>query len=70
MLKKYFFLRSKQCQVSTQIWVQYGHNQIWVKNVIKKCSWSWVYILNDIFKPTFAFVHILPNFVLKQPSIV
>jgi len=33
----------------------------WVKNVIKKNtveSESWVKILNDIFNPTFGFVHI------------
>jgi len=47
----------------------------WFKNVIKKCtveseSGSWVKILNYIFNPTFGFVQILPNFGLKQPSIV
>jgi len=29
-----------------------------------------VKILNYIFNPTFGFVHVLPNFGLKQPSIV
>jgi len=33
-------------------------------------SWSWVKILNDIFDPTFGFVHILPEFGFKQPNIV
>jgi len=28
-----------------------------------------VTILNYIFNPTFGFVHILPKFGLKQPSI-
>jgi len=32
-------------------------------------SWSWVKILNDIFNPTFGFVHIWSKFGLKQPSI-
>jgi len=52
-----------------------GKPKCWVKNVIKKCtveseSLSWVKFLNDIFNPIFGFVHILPNFGLKQPSIV
>jgi len=41
----------------------------WFKKVIKKCtvkSESWVKILNFIFNPTFGFVHILSNFVLKK----
>jgi len=29
-----------------------------------------VKFLNYIFNPTFGFVNILPNFELKQPSIV
>jgi len=44
-----------------------------IKNVIKKItreSWSLVKILNYIYNPTFGFVHILPKFRLKQPSIV
>jgi len=31
---------------------------------------SWVKIWNAIFNPTFGFVHILPKFGSKQPSIV
>jgi len=30
---------------------------------------NWVNILNYMFNPTFGFVHILPKFELKQPSI-
>jgi len=29
----------------------------------------WVTFLNDIFNPTFGFVHICPKVGLKQPSI-
>jgi len=49
----------------------------WFKNVKKQTkknctveSESWVKILKYIFNPTFGFVHILPNFGLKQPNIV
>jgi len=50
--------------------------QIWtnpnagLKITVESESWSWVYILNDIFNPTFGFVHIWTKFDLKQPSIV
>jgi len=71
-------MHSKKCWViSTQIWVKSNMDKpkCWFKNVKKKknCtveSESWVKILNYIFNPTFGFVHILPNFGLKQPSIV
>jgi len=52
---------------------KFGQNmdkpKCWVKNVIKKItveseSWSWVNIKNDIFNPTFGFVHIWPKFGL------
>jgi len=62
-------VHSKQCWVvSTQMWVKYGQNP----NVGLKMyeSWSWVKIRNYILNPTFGFVHILPKFGLKQPSIV
>jgi len=30
---------SNKCWViSTQVWVKYGQTQIWIKNVIKKCT--------------------------------
>jgi len=43
----------------------------WVRNAIKKFTvfvqfFGWVYIFN----PTFEFVHNLPKFGFKQPSIV
>jgi len=37
--------------------------QIWTN------SSHWVKCLNYIFNPTFGFVHILPTFELKQPSM-
>jgi len=65
---------TKQCH-SKQCWVvstQRGSNMdkpmCWVKNVIKKFTVeSECYKLH--FNPTFGFVHILPKFGLKQPSI-
>jgi len=38
-----------------------------VKNLQLKVK---VEVWNDIFNPTFGFVHILPKFGFKQPSIV
>jgi len=44
-------------------WVVLTH--LWVKYKLS----HWVKCLNNIFNPTFGFVHIRPKFGLKQPSI-
>jgi len=41
----------------------------WVKNVINDKNVQ-LKVKVEVFNPTFGFVHILPNFGLKQPSIV
>jgi len=69
-------IHSKKCWVvSTQIGSNMDKPKCLVKNAIKNFtveseSWSWVKIWNYIFNPTFGFVHILPKFGFKQPSIV
>jgi len=50
---------SKKCWVIlTQLWVKYGQTQ----------PLGYIFF-NYIFNPTFAFAHIWPKVVLKQPSI-
>jgi len=41
----------------------------WVKNVQLKVKVEVGLIWNYIFNPTFGFVHILPNFLFKQPIV-
>jgi len=41
-----------------------------LKNLHLKVKVEVGFILNYIFNPTFGFVHILPKFGFKQPSVV
>jgi len=61
----------KRWVISSQIWVKYGWTtpNVGLKMQLKNGHLK-VEFLNGIFNPTFGFVHILPNFGLKQPSIV
>jgi len=68
-------LHSKKCWVvSTLIWVKYEQTHVGLKMQLKhvqlKVKVEVGLIWNYIFNPRFRFVHILPKFGFKQPSIV